>query len=198
VKSTLEALSVLPTKSFLYKNMRVTATRRGIIGGDMETKQVVWRQGLDENPEHEVLMDSLRFFGTYFFYRSYYGDVGGALVDIKTGKTVAQGKDLYLVENNIFYLDATTFTNITDRNFSDITVLSFDTRTKKTAYTELVVDQYIDRYCSPKGSPTLFLEFAKKLANVWYFRYSGKKCDIEVNFKLDALKNPTVKINKKR
>ncbi len=187
------------SQSFTYENVRVTVTKRGVVGGDLNTGKVIWRSGFDPNPENYVIVKDTKFFGAYLFYLISGRVSGGTFLETKTGKQITFVKDFYLKEGNFYYFNDITFTNIVDRTFADIAIFEFDSKTKKMKEVTFIVDQYLNPetrvYCVSSGPE--YFNFVSKAKNTWKFKYSGRKCEIEVEFDYTNLQKFSFNVKKK-
>ena len=183
------------SKSFVYQNIRITVTKRGIVAGDLRTGKVVWRDGFWQNPTTFVVMERFFFFGEYFFYQFYseMGGVGGGLAYTLSGKAAASGVDFYLKEGSYYYLNDATIAYIRERYFAAIAIKEFNSATKKERYVVIEPDRYVNEACRTDsvggGYSADFFKFVSKRGNIWTFGLINKKCDITLTFNdLDVTK----------
>jgi hypothetical protein len=191
------------SKSFVYQNIRITVTRRGVVAGDLRTGKVIWRRGFWENPRHILILNSVQFFGEYLFYRTELDQraIWGGLLYSVTGNTAVDAMDFYIKEADIFYFDDTSFPeNMADRIFADIVIKIFNSKTKAIKYFTLMPDKYldrIDRYCYlPQTSIKLFA-YTEKRENIWNFTFSDKKCEIKLSFDYANTNNFSIIVKRK-
>jgi hypothetical protein len=183
---------------YTYENIRVTVFERGIIAGDLRTGKVIWRLGFAPNPDHEVLPESLNFFGHYFIYCYDYGKgVFGSLVDINTGKSILEATAVLALEDSIVYLRNFDYFNYESRYFADIQIIRFDTVNQSKKRISFVVDQYVDSSCGDWSKGAINLNFTEKVEDRWFFEFSDEKCDVALNFNLNNINYNSVEVVQK-
>jgi hypothetical protein len=190
------------TKSFVYQNVRITVTKRGIVAGDLRTGKVIWRDGFWQNPTTHIVMNEFRFFGEYLYIRvdSDSPTRGASLRNTLNGKVVVNATDFYLKEGAFYYFDTITYLDMADYYFTDISILEFNSVKKEKRFIRFSVDKHIEPYCrtDPIGggiSAESFILLSKN-KNIWTFRHTNKKCDMRVTF--DDLDLSKFSINIKR
>ncbi len=180
------------SKAFVYQNVRISITERGVVAGDLRTGKVVWRVGFWESPDFYLLPNETRFFGEYLFLRFVNGPLpnSAALFYSLTGKKVVNVTDFYFKENSFYYFDNIRDVDYMEKSLSDIVVLEFDSSSKALRVFRFEVERIFVRekltYCFTdvpgRGLKAEFFKPVSKKGSIWLFALSNKKCDMQIQF----------------
>ncbi len=192
------------SKSFVYKNIRITVTERGVVAGDLQTGKVIWRREFSQVLRNEILLEETRFFDETFFYRVYTSSpmtpIIGYLIDVKTGKEIVRAFDFYLKEENKLYFNGIYPPNDYDKFFADIVILEFGNDIKNTKRIRFSLDKYLGRiesYCYTPNNGVRIPQFNSKQGNVWNFTFSDKKCGINLSFDYTNISQFSITVKRK-
>jgi hypothetical protein len=172
------------SRSFVYKHVRITVTKKYIVAGDLRTGKVIWRDGFGENPNNFIIVGQTRFFDEYLFVRLNVGNLpeSASLYYTLTGEIAVGTTDFYLKEEGIFYFNNVYLETFLDRDFAAIAIQEFNSITKAKRWITFEVDQRIKPGCHETGKGAEFFKFISKKGSIWVFGLSNKFCDMKVTF----------------
>ena len=185
-------------------DIRITATKKGVVAGRISTKKLVWRYGFTGL---QYFPETMQIFEKHIYIHesdSLFWS-GGRLLELSSGKTLKIGPiiEFYSKYNQYLYFNNLSIPyDVQDSIFTKIKVLEFDTLTQKTRNIEFDSDKNIDPQCkgnkvtTKRGVYSSF-EFQKKISDTLIFLYSSENCDIEVWFDLVDTSKSLAKVRRK-
>jgi hypothetical protein len=179
-----QAQNQADSRSFVYKHVRMTVTKKGVVAGDLRTGKVIWRDGFWESPKYSIIVEDTRFFGEYLFVRYSIENLpkSASLKYTLTGKVAVDAADFYLKEDNVYYFDGVTLSTFMERNFAAIVIQEFNATSKVKRWIAFEVDQRIKPDCHETGGGAEFFKFVSKKGSIWVFGLSTKNCDVQITF----------------
>jgi hypothetical protein len=180
----------LAIRSEVIGDVKVTIFPKGVIGGSLKTRKVIWRIGFDGTGTYYIPKTLVKA-GKYVFFKSSCSICqtdSGYIVEASSGKSEninAYLNDFYFAEGNFIYFDNSDPLQSTynpQLSFQDIRILKFDTHTKQYIIIVFRPDEYIEKIGTCIGSSEngqlVMFKFKEKNANLWKFAFSNQTCEI--------------------
>jgi hypothetical protein len=193
-------------------DIRITATKKGVVAGRISTKKVIWRYGFDWGIVNntEFFPDTLIVFEKQLYIKSTTSnssDNYGNFLSLKNGENLIKSGNLtkfYTQDNNKFYFDNASipFDFQDNPSFIRIRLFEYNSVTRKTREIVFESDKYIDYTCNENylnqgGAGYVFLKFQAKTGENLKFVYNSQFCDVEVLINLSDVKLNSVKVGEK-